>query len=174
MIVKPCGECSGSGWKNKKTKISIKIPPGVDNGTTLRIAEAGHAGPAGSHSGDLYVEVHVKADPRFERDGNSLVYRQRVTFPQAALGCEVELPSFSGEKPKLTVPAGSQHGALFRLHEKGMPHLGSSRRKGDLLVRLEIEVPRHVTPRQKELLEELARSFDSETGEDGFLKKIFR
>ena len=174
VIVKPCGECSGSGWKSTRAKISVKIPPGVDNGTTLRITGSGHAGQAGAQPGDLYVEVHVRPDPRFERDGESLVFRQRVSFPQAALGCELEIPSFSSEKAKLSVPAGSQHGTLFRLKEKGMPHLGSTRRKGDMLVRLEIEVPRHVSARQKELLEELAKSFESEAGDDGFLKKIFR
>lgn len=173
VIVKPCGECSGSGWVARQASITVKIPPGVDNGTTLRITEAGHAGPARSPYGDLYVEVSVKEDPRFERDGASLVYRQRVSFPQAALGCEVELPSFSDEKPKLSIPAGTQHGTVFRLKEKGMPQLGSSRRKGDMMVRVEVEVPRHLSSRQKELLQELHKSLEAGEGDDGFLKKIF-
>jgi len=177
VVTAPCRECGGSGQEKKAVSLNIKIPAGADEGTTMRVSGAGDAGPKGGDSGDLYVQVRLKHHSHFSRDGADLLYNCRLTVSQAALGGDVQVPSIDGPKVTIKIPSGTQHGKVFRIHDKGMPMPGA-RERGDLLVRAEVEVPTCLTPRQVELLEELAKTFGHEVpvrekeGEKGFFKKI--
>ncbi len=166
IVESPCKDCRGSGAQSKTAKLTVKIPPGIEEGHSLRISGEGEAGPRGASPGDLYVGVRVKHHPHFERDGNDLLYTQRLSFPDAALGCAVDVPTLEPEKAKLKLPAGVQDGTVFRVRGKGMPVL-QGRGKGDLLVKVKVEVPRELTARQKELLKEFARTLTHEPAEDG-------
>ncbi len=173
VIADPCPQCQGQGRIRKPVSLSVRIPPGVDNGSRLKLRNEGEAGFAGGHGGDLYVVVHVKEHPLFVRQDNDVVIEVPVSFPQAALGNEIEVPTLDG-KIKLKVPAGTQSGKVFRLKGKGFADLhgyGS----GDQLVRITVETPRRLSARQRELLEEFARV----SGEDanhpmskGFVDKL--
>ncbi len=177
VVTAPCNECGGSGQEKKKTSLNIKIPPGADDGTTMRVSGAGDAGPKGGGSGDLYVQVRLKHHPHFSRDGADLLYNCRLTVAQAALGGEVQVPTIEGPRMTIKIPPGTQYGKVFRIHEKGMPVAGMKQR-GDLLTKVEVEVPVDLTPRQMELLEELGKTFGHEVPprdneeEKSFLKKI--
>jgi molecular chaperone DnaJ len=177
VVTAPCGECGGSGQEKKKVSLNIKIPPGADDGTTLRVSGAGDAGPKGGDSGDLYVQVRLKHHAHFSRDGADLLYNCRLTVAQAALGGDVQVPTIEGPRMTIKIPPGTQYGKVFRIHEKGMPVAGMKQR-GDLLARAEVEVPVDLTPRQMELLEELGTTFGHENpprekdGEKSFFKKI--
>jgi len=175
IVDKPCADCHGGGRVRKNAKVTIKVPPGVDTGTTLRIPRGGDAGDRRAENGDLYVEIRVKEHPRFTRDGEDLIYRHAISFPQAALGSTVEVPLIIGGGAEGGIPEGTQHGATFRLRERGMPKLGVRNKKGDLLVNISVEVPRHLSARQRELLEQLAEVMKTETHDDkdGFFKKVF-
>lgn len=181
----PCRDCRGAGRIRKSTRLTVRIPAGVHEGTTLRISGAGEAGGRGSPPGDLYVQVRVQPHPKFERDGDDLLYRTRLSFPQAALGAEISVPTLNGSKAKIKIPGGVQNGAVFRIRDKGMPRL-TARGHGDLLVEVRIEVPKSLTPRQRELLKEFDSTLDHHEepeppqekpgGKDpdsGFFKKIF-
>lgn len=176
----PCRDCRGAGRMRRRRKLTLRIPPGIYDGATLRIEGEGESGSLGGPPGDLYVAVQVKENPRFERDEDDLVYVQPVSFPQAALGCTLTVPTISGEKSRIKIPAGVQDGALFRVAEKGMPRL-RGRGHGDLLVRIRVQVPKHLTQRQEELLREFASTLEEGEGErpasggeeGGIFKKIF-
>ncbi|MFA6433399.1 MAG: molecular chaperone DnaJ [Elusimicrobiales bacterium] len=175
VVTAPCKECGGSGQEKKSVSLNIKIPPGADDGTTLRVSGAGDAGLKGGDSGDLYVEVRLKHHPHFSRDGSDLLYNCRLTVAQAALGGEVRVPIIEGSQMTIKIPPGTQHGRVFRVHDMGMPRT-DSRQRGDLLVKVEVEIPTDLTARQRELLEELGRTFGHEPPlkekEEGFFKKI--
>ncbi|MFA5161265.1 MAG: molecular chaperone DnaJ [Elusimicrobiales bacterium] len=176
VITKPCPDCGGAGRVRAKASLTIKIPPGIASGNVLRAARGGDAGDRGSENGDLYVETHVKEHPRYQREGNDLIYKRTIAFPQAALGCAMEAPLLGGGKAEVKIPAGTQHGATIRLRGMGMPHLGGGDRRGDLLVRVAVEIPRQLGARERELLEELAKVMqaEEETGNGGgFFKKVF-
>jgi molecular chaperone DnaJ len=157
IIDSPCQNCRGSGRVRRERTISVKIPPGVDEGTQIRLQGQGEASPDGGPTGDLYIVVHLLPNRNFERDGDDLVYRLVVGFPQAALGAEVEVPTLEGSAI-IKVPSGTQSGDVIRLRGKGMPRLRGYGR-GNLLVRVYLTVPEKLTQRQKELLEELAKEF---------------
>jgi molecular chaperone DnaJ len=157
IIDSPCQNCRGSGRVRRERTISVKIPPGVDEGTQIRLQGQGEASPDGGPTGDLYIVVHLLPNRNFERDGDDLVYRLVVGFPQAALGAEVEVPTLEGNAI-IKVPSGTQSGDVIRLRGKGMPRLRGYGR-GNLLVRVYLTVPEKLTQRQKELLEELAKEF---------------
>jgi len=177
VVTAPCKECGGSGQEKKAISLNIKIPAGADDGTTLRVSGAGDAGLKGGGSGDLYVEVHLKHHPHFSREGADLLYNSHLTVAQAALGGDIQVPTIEGAKMTIKIPAGTQYGKVFRIHDKGMPHT-ASRQRGDLLVKAQIEVPTDLTLRQIELLEELGKTFGHEAPprekeeDKGFLKKI--
>ncbi|MFA6030165.1 MAG: molecular chaperone DnaJ [Elusimicrobiota bacterium] len=164
-IETPCKDCRGSGTARRKHHLTLRIPAGVYDGATLRVAGEGEAGARGGPAGDLYVDVRVKTNSRFERDEDDLVYRQRISFPQAALGCTLSVPTLGEGKSRIKIPAGVQHGALFRLPGKGMPKL-RGRGYGDLLVRVEVDVPRHLEGPEKELVEQLGRLMHKADEED--------
>lgn len=161
MIENPCRECRGTGREARNAKLTIKIPPGIYEGATMRIAGEGEAGPRGAPAGDLYIHIRVKTDPRFERVEDDLLVARKLDIASAALGTALDIPIIEGATTRIKIPAGVQHGAILRVQGKGMPKL-HGRGRGDLMVKLEVEVPRHLTERQRELLTEYARTLDGE------------
>jgi molecular chaperone DnaJ len=152
-ISDPCGSCHGEGRVERTKTLSVKVPPGVDTGDRIRLSGEGEAGPDGGPAGDLFVQMSVQQHAIFERDGKNLYCEVPITFVDAALGGELEVPTLDG-RVKLKIPAGTQTGKLFRLRGKGVkPVRGGS--IGDLLCRSVVETPVDLTKRQKELLEEL-------------------
>ena len=153
MIKDPCNSCHGEGRKQEHKTLSVKIPPGVDAGDRIRLSGEGAAGTGGAPAGDLYVQVSVADHPIFQRDGKHLYCEVPITFVDAALGGELEVPTLEG-KVKLKIPAETQTGKLFRLRGKGVvPIRGGS--SGDMMCRVMVETPVNLTERQKELLREL-------------------
>ncbi len=155
-ISDPCTDCGGEGRVQKPSRIKIRIPAGVDDGTRLRSSGNGDAGVRGGTPGDLYVFLHVREHEVFERDGNDLFCRMPLPFSTAALGGELEVPTLNG-KASIKIPAGTQGGTLFRLRERGMPVL-SGGRKGDLHVEVQVEVPTRLNSEQQAKLLEFAES----------------
>ena len=165
IIHQPCKTCRGMGNIRRQHKIEINIPAGIDDGQTISKPGAGNAGANGGPAGDLLVTVLVKPHPRFERDGTSVLLEQEISYAQAALGAEVEVPTLDG-KVKLTIPEGTQPGAVFRLRGKGIPYLRGSGR-GDQFVSVTVKVPKNLTGSQKELLRQFAASMGELDGEAG-------
>ncbi len=153
-IDKPCKNCGGSGVFRNRTKLQVKIPPGADEGQSLRLRGEGNA-VQGGRPGDLYVRIRLKPHPSFKRDGDDVVYETRISFPKAALGGELEVPIIDG-KARVKIPPGTKAGTVFRLEGKGFPHVDGWGR-GDELVRVEVDIPRDLNKRERELLLELAR-----------------
>jgi molecular chaperone DnaJ len=154
QIVKdPCKDCKGEGRQVKARELEIKVPAGVEDGTRIRYSEQGESGVHGGPPGDLYIILHVKEHPFFERDGKDLFCVVPVSIPQAALGTEITVPTMEGEQ-KLKVPEGTQSGTRFRLRGKGVPSV-NGHGKGDLFVEVRVQTPSKLNKRQRELLEEL-------------------
>ena len=151
----PCKPCAGEGRVAHDRTLKVRIPPGVEDGTQLRLTGEGEGGLRGGPPGDLFVVVHVREHAFFTRHGNDLLCALPLTFTQAALGAEVDVPVLDGTA-KLKAPAGTQNGEILRLPGKGMPSL-HARGRGDACYRVVVEVPSKLTARQKELLEELER-----------------
>lgn len=154
IIESPCSSCHGSGTVQRRRRIEVKVPQGVDTGTRLRVAGEGEAGERGAPPGDLYVEINVRPHTIFTRRDGDLVTEATISFTQAALGDEITVPTLDG-KAKMKIPPGTQNGQIFRLRGKGMPSLHISGR-GDELVRIKVEVPAKLTEKQKQLLREFA------------------
>ncbi len=154
-VEKPCTACQGEGRVPKSTKLTVKIPPGVDTGSRLRSSGNGEAGVAGGQAGDLYIVLTVKEHELFERQGEDLFCEVPIKFTLATLGGTVEVPTLSG-KATLKIPAGTQSGTTFRLRSKGITSLRGGH-QGDQLVRVHVEVPQSLTGEQRKLLEEFAR-----------------
>ena len=160
MIKDPCHACHGEGRVQEYKTLSVKIPPGVDTGDRIRLAGEGEAGSNGGPAGDLYVQVSVADHPIFQRAGKHLYCEVPITFVDAALGGELEVPTLEG-RVKLKIPEETQTGKLFRLRGKGVvPVRGGS--AGDLMCRVVVETPVKLTERQKELLKELDETFKKE------------
>jgi molecular chaperone DnaJ len=155
-----CGACRGSGLVTSTESLKVTIPAGVEAGATKLVAGAGNKPRPDKAPGDLEITIHVRAHPFFRREGDDVLCTVPITFTHAALGGEVEVPTLDG-KGKLKVPAGTQPGAVLRIKSKGIPHRGGLGR-GDQRVEVAIEVPTHLTARQRQLLEDLAK----ELGED--------
>lgn len=156
MISDPCSSCRGQGRVEKTKTLSVKVPPGVDTGDRIRLSGEGEAGPDGGPAGDLFVQMSVKAHPIFERDGRNLYCEVPITFVDAALGGELEVPTLDG-RVKLKIPAETQTGKLFRLRGKGVhPVRGGG--VGDLLCRAVVETPVNLNKQQKETLREFQES----------------
>lgn len=152
---KPCSKCHGAGRTRERKPIKVKIPAGIDNGQTIRITGAGEAGPAGSAPGDLYIRVGIRPSSKFKREGADVFSEAKISFPQAALGTNIEVETVEG-KVTLKVPAGTQSGKTFRLTNRGMPNL-SSTQKGDHLVTVIVETPSRLSRKQRQLLEEFEK-----------------
>ncbi|ACB74954.1 molecular chaperone DnaJ [Opitutus terrae] len=154
-IEKPCTVCHGEGRVRRTTKLNVRIPPGVDNGSRLRSSGNGEAGVAGGQNGDLYIVISVQEHELFERQGDDLFCEIPIKFTLATLGGTIEVPTLFG-KASLKIPVGTQSGTTFRLRDKGMPSLRGGR-QGDQLVRVHVEVPQSLTPEQRKILEDFAR-----------------
>lgn len=172
LIVSPCKRCRGTGRQPKHRVLSVKIPAGISDGQGIRVGGEGEPSDNGSSRGDLHVYVRVKPHPFLERNGQDLVCRVPISFSQAALGAKVEVPSLAG-RVEITIPAGTQHGQMFRLAGRGLPSL-RSRNCGDEIVQVWIEVPRKLSGRQAELLREYAKTEDVNVMPEskGFFEKL--
>lgn len=170
VIENPCKDCRGQGRVRKSAKLTVRVPPGVTDGTTLRIQGEGEAGERSAPRGDLYVVTRIRQDSRFDRDGDDLRAKVQVDMAEAALGTNVDVPTIDGEAHKVKVPAGTQPGALLRLRERGMPKL-MGRGRGDLIIEIKVHVPKHLNDKQRELLEEYRKAAAEEGG--GIFGKIF-
>ncbi len=155
FIEHPCKKCRGEGMTHADRRLTVTIPGGIEDGMQLRLTSEGEPSPGGGGRGDLYVVVRVRPHTIFERHGNDVLVRFPVTYTQAALGATVEIPTLSGTQ-SLTISAGAQSGDLLRIRNAGIPDV-SGRGKGDQVVQVLIETPKKLTPRQKELLLELAK-----------------
>lgn len=154
IIKEKCSTCHGSGTVKKRKKIKVNIPAGVDDGQQLRVSGQGEAGVNGGPAGDLYIVFHVRASDKFERDGDDIYLELPITFAQAALGDEIEVPTIYG-KVKMKIPAGTQSGDRFRLKDKGVKNVHGYG-NGDQHVIVKIKTPKKLTEKQKELLREFA------------------
>jgi molecular chaperone DnaJ len=172
ILVDPCDECRGEGRIEGMTDVVIRVPPGLDTGSRLRLGGEGEAGERGGPSGDLYVVLSVRDHPIFKRDEQNVLLDLPISFTQAALGAEVEVPTLDG-KVKLKVPAGTQSGRTFRLREKGIPSPNGHRR-GDQLVQVHLETPSKLSKEQKELLEKFAKlsGEEQQPASRGFFDKV--
>ena len=162
IIHQPCKTCRGMGSVRRAKKMTVKVPAGIDDGQTISKQGAGNAGANGGPAGDLLISVIVRPHAIFERDGTSVIMEQEITYAQAVLGAEVEVPTLDG-KVKLTIPEGTQPGAVFRLRGKGIPYLRGSGR-GDQFVSVKLTVPKNLSNHQKEALREFAAAMGETTG----------
>ena len=151
IIDKPCKDCGGKGVQEKNKKMTLTIPAGVDNGKRIAIPHQGDAGPNGGPSGDLIVILHVQNHPFFERDVQDLYCAVPVSFSQAILGCDISITSLDNKKIDIKIPSGTSSGKLLRIKGEGVPYTGTSRR-GDLYVKVMVQIPQHISAAQKELL----------------------
>lgn len=159
--IEKCSKCRGAGRVQKTSKVEITIPPGVEEGSRLRVPGAGDAGYDGGSPGDLYVIIHVKQDRMFERDGMNLWTGITTTYPKLVLGGEASVTTLDGETAMLKIPAGTQVGAVLRIPGKGLPRVNNATNRGDLFVRVRIDVPTKVSEAEKELLMKLDESAGS-------------
>ncbi len=155
IITDPCTACKGNGRVKNVRNIMVKVPPGVDSGSRLRMSGEGEPGALGGPPGDLYIIIDLKEHPVFMRRGNDIYCALGITFPQAVMGAEIEVPTLEGTAA-LKIPPGTQSGKAFHMRSKGIPRLGGHG-KGDEVVVVNIDVPKQITPRQRELLEEFAQ-----------------
>ncbi|MDH5592945.1 MAG: molecular chaperone DnaJ [Gammaproteobacteria bacterium] len=157
MIKDPCGTCHGSGRTQEQKTLSVKVPPGVDNGDRIRLAGEGEAGEAGGTAGDLYVQINLKEHPLFIREENNLYCEMPVSFVTAALGGELDVPTLDG-RVKLKIPAETQSGRMFRMRGKGVKSVRGGV-AGDLMCRVIVETPVNLTNEQKDLLKQFDTTF---------------
>jgi len=174
IIESPCPSCRGAETTKTTHKVAVRVPAGVDQGTSLRITGAGDAGPKGGTPGDLYVVIHLKKDARFTREGDDLYAESPVSFTVAAFGGDISLDTLDGSVT-LKVPPGTQPGTVFRVKDHGFPKLGR-RIKGDLFVKVTVAVPKTLTDNQKTALRNFAQSMGESTpaGSDTIFKKVFK
>jgi molecular chaperone DnaJ len=173
VIDNPCPACSGAGRAMRDRTLSVNIPPGVEEGTRIRLASEGEAGMRGGPAGDLYIFLSIAAHPFFQRDGADLHCRVPISMTSAALGGEFEVPTIDGSKTRVKVPEGTQSGRRFRLHGKGMPVL-RAKQVGDMYVQVVVETPQKLTKRQRDLLAEFEKlsSKDTHPESAGFFGKV--
>ena len=173
VISDPCRFCSGSGRQERERQLSVRVPAGVETGTRIRVAGEGEAGLRGGPPGDLYLFMEVANHPIFERDGMDLLCRIPVSFAQAALGGDIEVPTIDGGKSRVGIPPGTQTGKRLRLRSKGMPGLRDNR-KGDLYLEVAVETPVDLTSRQQELLRQFDQASEDSNnpGITGFSRSI--
>jgi molecular chaperone DnaJ len=173
VIDTPCGTCGGLGRTTRERALSVNIPPGVEDGTRIRLSGEGEAGLRGGPPGDLYIFLSIAAHPFFQRDGADLHCRAPISMTAAALGGEFEVPTIDGGKTRVKIPEGTQSGRRFRLQAKGMPVL-RAKQLGDMYVQVVVETPQNLTKRQRELLVEFQRLSSNETHPEsaGFFGRV--
>lgn len=165
IIHSPCKTCGGAGVTRQRRRVKVKIPAGINEGQAISMRAQGNAGKNGGPAGDLIVGILIKPSPIFRRDGSAVLYEQKVSFTQAALGAELEIPTIDG-KVKYSLPAGTQPGTTFRLRGKGIPLL-NDRGRGDQYVTVRVSVPTHLSSKQTQALQEFARAMGEEEGSGG-------
>src|SRR6476659_5886347 len=173
VIDNPCPNCSGSGRVTRERTLSVNVPPGVEDGTRIRLAGEGEAGVRGGGQGDLYIFLSLSPHPFFQRDGADLHCRVPISMVTAALGGGFDVPTIDGGRTRVKVPEGTQSGRRFRLGGKGMPVL-RARETGDMYVQVLVETPQKLTKKQKELLQEFEQQSSTETQPEaaGFFSKV--
>jgi molecular chaperone DnaJ len=173
VIEQPCGSCAGSGRVTRERTLSVNIPPGVEDGTRIRLGGEGEAGVRGGPPGDLYIFLSIGAHEFFHRDGADLHCRVPISMVAAALGGEFEVPTIDNGRTRVKVPPGTQSGRRFRLSGKGMPVL-RTKQTGDMYVQVVVETPQNLTKRQRELLNEFEKLSSKETQPEssGFFAKV--
>lgn len=172
IIRKPCKKCGGTGKVRKSRTLKVKIPAGIDDGQSIQLRGQGNAGVNGGPSGDVIVTISIRPHPLFTRDGNNVICEIPISFPQAALGDTLQVPTIDG-KVEYTIPEGTQTGTVFRLKGKGIQNV-NGRGRGDQYVRVNIEVPTHLTEHQKHLLRDFESSTtdENQTQRKGFWDKV--
>lgn len=176
VIEDKCETCGGAGRKQETKKLKITIPPGVDNGTRLRVSKEGDAGLRAGPPGDLYVYLFVEEDQEFHRDGINILSELKISYLQAILGCRLEVNTVDGPV-ELTIPPGTQPNTVLTLENHGVPKLGNPVSRGDHLITILIDIPTRLTAEERELLEKLAKIKGDRTGKggiEGFLGGLFR
>ena len=173
IIDDPCPKCSGAGRITKERTLSINIPAGVEDGTKIRLAGEGEAGLRGGPAGDLYIFLSVKPHEFFQRDGADIFCRVPIAMTTAALGGQIDVPALDGSTTRVKIPEGSESGKQFRLKGKGMPIL-RQKTIGDMYIQVEVETPKNLNKRQRELLEEFEKTSHKETSPEshGFLSRL--
>lgn len=172
IIKEPCATCHGEGQAKKQTKIKVKVPAGIDSNQTMPLRGEGNGGLRGGPSGDLYATVRIRKHTFYERKGADVYCNVPITFVEAALGCDLEVPTLTGNA-KIKVPEGTQNDATFRLRNAGIERLNGGG-KGDQFVKLQVEVPRHLNDKQKELLRQFGDALNDKNCQKkkGFLDKM--
>ena len=171
MIADPCSNCHGQGRVTKERNLSVNIPPGVEDGTRIRLAGEGEAGLRGGPTGDLYIFISLRPHEFFKRDGADLFCQVPISMATAVLGGEIEVPTIDGKKARVSIPEGAQNGKQFRLKSKGMPVLRSSQH-GDMYIQVSVETPVNLTRKQRELLREFDKDSHHNSPEsEGFFAK---
>lgn len=155
-IDKPCKDCKGAGQTRKTREFDVKVPAGIDSGTRLRLSQAGDKGARGGPYGDLFVIISVREHKQFIRDGQTIHLRQNLSFSQAALGCELKVPTVEGTKP-LKIPSGIQSGSQLAMPGLGVPQIGNPNRRGEQIVHIFVETPTKLSSEEKKLFERLAQ-----------------
>ena len=176
VIEEKCSTCHGAGRQQETKKLQITIPPGVDNGTRLRVSGEGDAGMRNGTAGDLYVYLFVESDNQFTREGINIKSEITVSYLQAILGCRLEVDTVDG-KEEITIPAGTQPGTILTLENKGVPKLGNPVSRGNHLITIKVNIPTRINAEEKELLEKLAKIRGEATGKgglEGFLGGLFQ
>lgn len=173
VIADPCPTCSGAGRVTKERKLAVNIPAGVEDGTRIRLAGEGEAGLRGGPAGDLYIFLSIKPHEFFQRDGADIFCKVPISMTTAALGGQIDVPTVDGSITRVKVPEGSETGKQFRLRGKGMPVL-RSKVTGDMYIQVEVETPKNLTRRQRELLEEFEQESHKETSPQsaGFFTRV--
>jgi len=174
MVTTPCKPCKGKGRVRESKKVSVKIPPGVDQGVRLRVSSEGQGGAFGGPAGDLYVFLEVKESEHFERDGSDLIYNAEISMVQAALGCKLSIPTLGDNKIELEIQPGSQHGQRITVAGEGIPRLRGIGR-GDLVVELTVAIPTKLNKDQRDLLVKFAEISGEKvhSGNPNFFSKLF-
>jgi molecular chaperone DnaJ len=172
-IADPCPACNGAGRVVKERTLSVNIPAGVEDGTRIRLSGEGEAGSRGGPAGDLYIFLSIKPHELFQRDGSDVFCRVPISMTTAALGGQIEVPTLDGTVSRVKVPEGTESGKQFRLKGKGMPVLRSNA-SGDLYIQVEVETPKNLTRKQRELLEEFERLSAKDTSPEsaGFFARM--
>lgn len=173
MIEDPCGDCRGSGRITRERTLSVTIPSGVEDGTRIRLANEGEAGLRGGPSGDLYIFLSIAPHEFFQRDGSDIFCLVPISMTTAALGGHIEVPGVDGGRSRVKIPEGSQTGKQFRLKGKGMPVM-RSKTTGDMYIQVEVETPKNLTRKQKDLLKDFDKASSEKTNPDssGFFSRV--
>ena len=170
VIKEPCSECDGKGILKARKKIDVKIPAGINTGNNLRLKGEGNAGDEGAEHGDLYVAIFVEPHEIFKRDGPDIFAEMPLSFSEAALGTEIEVPTLEG-KASMKIPAGTESGTVFKMKGKGIKVLGEGHR-GDEFVKVFIKTPQNLSKKERELFEELSKHDEVKSKREGLFDRV--